>query len=343
MIKKFFALIFTLLLIACGVFLTMKLSDTRTAKPDNVDSFIEQNNNSVVESITADTPTIEITKHPRDEYVRTGDITWFIAHADNDDYIDWVFVNPNNAEYDRMEIQEEFPGFTVTLLTEDTVELNYVPKALDGWQIKAQFTNDDCTVYTNGAVIHVVDYDVNYQQVIDMYRAYFAGDKSLQDSVCEFAWDSSDLGFFVRDLDGDGVEELLIGANDPVNAPCGGAIYDVYTLVTNKKGDVSVERTFFSTPRVRYYMTQNGRIYGVGSSGAGMTDCVVYEYYGNELHPIESAWTYITEEDPLGYYLTLGGDRYSDGAEKVTEEYFYSIVQQYEDNISFLYPIGSIN
>ena len=342
MIKKFFAMIFTLLLIACGVFLTLKLSDARVEKPDNVD-FIEQNNNSVVESITEDTPTIEITKHPRDEFVRTGDITWFISHADNDDYIDWVFVNPNNAEYDRMDIQEEFPGFTVTLLTEDTVELNNVPKALDGWEIKAQFTNDDCTVFSKGAIIHVVDYDVHYQEVIETYRAYFAGDRSLQEMVSEFAWDSTDLGFAVRDLDGDGVEELLIGANDPVNAPCGGALYDVYTLVTNKKGEVSTLRTISSTPRARYYMTQNGRIYSVGSSGAGENDCVVYEYYGNELHPIESVWTHITADEPDGHYLTLGGGSYSDGAEKITEEYFYSIVRQYEDNISYLYPIGSIN
>lgn len=340
--KKIAAVIFTLLLIVCGVYLTLRLGEAGTQKPDNA-GFAEQNNNSVVQSITADTPTIEVTKHPRDETVRAGDITWFISHADNDDYIDWVFVNPNNAEYDRMDIQEEFPGFTVTLLTEDTVELNNIPMALNGWQIKAQFTNDDCTVYSKGATIHVVDYDVHYQQVIDLYRAFFAGDNSLRENVCEFAWDSSDLGYFVRDLDGDGTQELLIGAMDAVNAPCGGAVYDVYTLITNKKDEIEVLRTFSSTPRLRYYMTQNGRIYSIGSSGAGMTDCIVYEYYGNELHPIESVWTNITEEDPLGYYITYDGDRYASDTEKITEDYFYSIVSQYEENIEFLYPSGRIN
>lgn len=337
MIKKFFAMIFTLLLICAGVFLTMKLSDTKVQKPDNP-GFIVKDNSDVVESITADTPTIEVTKDPRDEIVRAGDTTWFIAHADNDDMIDWVFINPNLAEYESRQIGEAFPNFRVTLLTEDTVELANVPAGLNGWMIKAKFVNEDCTVYSKTATIHVVDYDVRYNDIVEMYRAFCAGDESLRENVSEIAWDNRDLGYSVIDIDHDGIEELVIGTMHPLEATYGGCIVDVYTIVDEE----NVVRTISGSPRHRYYFMNSGLIYSLGSSGAGMTDCVVSEYYDLELHPVESVWTNITEEDPLGYYYSDNGDRYSEWFEKIPEEYFYSLVGEYENEINYFYPTSSL-
>ena len=128
------------------------------------------------------------------------------------------------------------PGLTLEALPEDTIAVANVPLSLNGWGVIARFAGPGGTVDTEPAFLFVGDYVNAYRSVIDGYRAAYASGRQddigyLFDNIrSEMAAYSAGDGYALKDLDKNGVPELLIAGIDPVYPEYSKAIYDVYTL-----------------------------------------------------------------------------------------------------------------
>ena len=106
------------------------------------------------------------------------------------------------------------------------------------------------------------------------------------------------LGWLLRDIDGDGTEELIFGEND--NSGWNGIVFDIYTL----SGDEAVHLVS-GWERSRYYLCENGAIAHEGSGGAFESSWEWFSYENGELHLTE-ALRRITGADNVrrNYYIT---------------------------------------
>lgn len=119
-------------------------------------------------------------------------------------------------------------------------------------------------------------------------------------------WDYETLGYLIKDIDGNGVDELIFGANTDGwdNGGWDGIIYDLYTIVNGK-----VFRVLDGWERNRYYLCENGCIANEASSSSSESSYNYYAYSGTELTLVESVihnsfqdeknpWFYSTENEP---------------------------------------------
>lgn len=119
-------------------------------------------------------------------------------------------------------------------------------------------------------------------------------------------WDYETLGYLKKDIDGNGVDELIFGANTDGwdNGGWDGIIYDIYTIVNGE-----VFHVLDGWGRNRYYLCENGCIANEGSSSAFESSYNYYTYSGTELTLVESVlyyslqdeehpWFYSTEDEP---------------------------------------------
>ncbi len=124
------------------------------------------------------------------------------------------------------------------------------------------------------------------------------------------------IGYYLTDIDGDGIDELFIGAN---NDKYTDMIYDAYSI---HRG--SWTRLFMSYDDTKYYLSKDGTVY-CESSYDDSSSITHYEIYGSYKFttPIDSVvhrgkgaeekWLYSDN----GYY-------YDDNAEVITKDEYYS-------------------
>lgn len=119
-------------------------------------------------------------------------------------------------------------------------------------------------------------------------------------------WDYETLGYLIKDIDGNSVDELIFGANTDGwdNGGWDGIVYDIYTIVNGE-----VVHVLDGWERNRYYLCENGRIANEASSSAFESSYNYYTYSGTELTLVESVlynsrqdeeypWFYSTEDEP---------------------------------------------
>ena len=85
------------------------------------------------------------------------------------------------------------------------------------------------------------------------------------------------LGFWLHDMDGNGIPELLIGAT-------GAEFYDeslIYDMFTLEEG--TPVRIFASSARIRYYLCEDDLILYEGSGGAPYNLSILYYLKNNRL------------------------------------------------------------
>ncbi|MCR5755898.1 MAG: hypothetical protein K6G30_13940 [Acetatifactor sp.] len=140
------------------------------------------------------------------------------------------------------------------------------------------------------------------------------------------------LGYMFRDIDYDGVDELLLGENSPDGSgPVEGwdsIIYDMYTAQ-----DGEVVHVFSGWEKNCYYLCDNGMIANEIFGGGSCRGWTYYNFKGGELEVVESVFT---DEDPelhaywrysdeksAGEASTLGAETTEDEAWKVINGYHY--------------------
>lgn len=233
------------------------------------------------------TPPVVITKNPTSEALNVGGNTWFIAHAENASSLTWLMVDPAGNMVSLDNAMSLLPGLHLEALEGDTLAVSNVPAELNGWGVVARFDNNAGYQITEPAYIYVGDFLTAYRSVIDSYRegkqlSSAAGVNPLQYGISEITNWYESVGYALKDLDKDGIPELIIagiGSNYEMTAH---PIFEIFTLENNTPVSICM-----SYPRVKYYLMQDNRILLEGSAGAAYSLLESYQIQGNELRFLE--------------------------------------------------------
>jgi len=148
-----------------------------------------------------------------------------------------------------------------------------------------------------------------YESILQAYRRYLAGEKTVpllentslftdNAQYCNEAGLSilysygGGLGYCLKDLDQDGIEELIIGSNDSPYYQ--DHLYDVFSLI-----DGVPQRIFVSSERIRLRLCDNGLLFFEGSGGAAYNSRFLYRFTGRSFEFVEGA----NMEDGICSYL----------------------------------------
>ncbi len=143
--------------------------------------------------------------------------------------------------------------------------------------------------------------------------------------------DFSDYGYIITDVDGNGVDELIIGENGP--GAWDGVIYNMYTLIDGK-----MVRIICGGDRSRYYLCENGLFANEGSNGAS-SSIYVYHNYSDAKLEIQEAVIYDGYKDAENpWFYSMESEDVND-ASNISEDEARQIIDSYNyeklDFISF--------
>jgi len=277
---------------------------------------------------------VTITKNPTSESLTVGGKAWFIAHANNATSLTWLLTSPQGQSYTVEQAMAANPGLQIQVLPEDTLGVSNVPVSVNGWSVQARFDGPGGSAVTAPAMIYVVDTVTAYGSVISAYyRAYTTGNTTSEyafnNNLSEFISYAPHVGYALQDINGDGVQELIIaGINDEAYTEI--VIFDLYTLENGQPVQLACTRA-----RSRYFLRSDGSILNEGSNGAGNSIFVINRLYGSSLTPIESAMTWYEGSERDGCYHQTDGYNYEprDYDEYLNEAQFNYFVGSWRDSV----------
>lgn len=227
-------------------------------------------------------PAIVITKHPTSESVLAGERTWFIANAENETQITWEFFSPDGTMYSLQQAMSAHPGLILEVLPEDTLGLRQIPASFSGWSARARYDGPGGTATTDRATITVWE---PYHEIIETYRGvHRTGTGNLEKGISELVNNYDFLGYTETDLNGDGIQELVLASNGYNEYPF--IIYEIYTLKNGSPVCVAKSRA-----RERYFMLNDGRFLMEGSNSAFSSSWITYCFDGEGMAIQEQIWT----------------------------------------------------
>ena len=251
---------------------------------------------------------ITITKNPTAESLPIGGTNWFIAHATGAEKLTWQFIDPNSRIYSMQDTMALNPGLRLEMQPNDTLAIINVPASLNGWFAQAVFSNSKYSAASQPAAIYVGDYVGAYSSIISSYRsAYLSGRQITQQlaqayNISEMAGYSEHVGYGMKDLDKDGIPELLItgtGSNNFSDQ----IIYEICTLINNQP--LVLCR---SSARDRYYLRTDSTVYNVGSNGAADASYNIFRFRYGTLRPVEKLRSALDGQGSVVWYLDASGD-----------------------------------
>ncbi len=289
----------------------------------------------------APTPTpapkvLAVTKHPTAETVQQGGSCWFVARADNADSITWEFLDTAGAVCSVENAKTRNPGLTVDIYDNgETVGLKSIPMSMNGWQARAKFSGCGTSLYSNPAAISVTaitDFKTAYSSVFENYISLAGGGEDKYELQTDLTLSGITMGYFLKDLDGDGTEELIVGQIGGTT----GSLWDhiVYSVFTLNNGTPA--KVLKSTARDRYYYNGSGFIHE-GSGGADSSDIYSCKYSKGTVSVVNGVYT--TAD---GFFYVENGDRGSGTGTPVSADQFNACVVSYEGSIKamMLTPIA---
>lgn len=260
---------------------------------------------------------VVITKDPTGETLAPGGKTWFVAHADNATSVNWEFISPDGTAYGVAETVTRNPGLFLDVSGQDTIALEKIPLSLNGWSCRARFDGPGGSAYTAAATITVKQSQGVYDAVIARYQSAAAakpGNPSVwaQYGVSEMIDYAAHVGYCKMDLDGNGVEELIV-AGIRYDIPEEPFLFEVFTI----QNDIAVS-VCQSQARSRLFLMQDGKIFNEGSSGAASSNFSVMNIVGAELRFLNGIYTTDLQPDgsrgEVAYYYTTT-NQYGDSAQ----------------------------
>ena len=295
-------------------------------------------------SLFAEGPAVVITKNPTSESIAVGGKTWFIAHADNAVSLSWQLVDPEGTVYSLEQAMERHPGLSLQALEGDTLAVSNAPQSLNGWGIQAVFDGEGNLAVTTPAYIYVGDFVTAYRNVIDAYRtAYSTGNSQngqylWEHGLSEVAAYSTGVGYALKDLDKNGVPELIVagmGTDDFSE----NMAYDIYTLVNGATANIAT-----SQARSRYYILADNTLLSEGSGGASHTYITLQKVNGSSLEDLEMVFTDYDEASGATVFYSQQGhsdNLPSEKSTRISENEFQTRWDQWK-NRAYVPPLTAI-
>ncbi|MDO5445239.1 MAG: hypothetical protein Q4F31_06440 [Eubacteriales bacterium] len=272
---------------------------------------------------------IYITKNPTAESLTVGGKNWFIAHASGATSMKWQLIDTNNRVYSTDEAVNVNPGLRIDTNTKDTLEISNVPASLNGWSARAVFSNGDVSCATVPAAIYVGDFVTLYGSVINAYKTAYQNGRtsSLEDiwnlGISEYVGYSSSVGYGMKDLDKDGIPELIIagmGANDQSDK----VVFDVYTLQNNVPVNLCNSRV-----RDSFRLREDSSLYERGSGGAAIAYYSISKLRNGSLVQLEAVRSDLDENNNTVWYFSSNGGSES----KISENAAQAKIKAYEATV----------
>lgn len=191
----------------------------------------------------------------------------------------------------------------------------------------------------NSAITGYPEYDEIIRQYYTGMISNWSMGEFSEKNLCYLAGSemggADNLGYHLTDIDGDGIEELMIGATGE-NAYTG-MFYDLYTIVNDQRALV-----VSSGERDRYYLCVDGTVANEGSGGASNS---VYNYYNlvsGQLELKEGVFldAYSHPENPWFYTTTSTMEDYSN---PISEEEGRNVIGKYVNMDIPYIPLKEIN
>ena len=289
-------------------------------------------------------PAVLITKNPASESLAVGGNTWFIAHADNADRLTWQMLDPEGEVYTLQAAMDTLPGLELEALEGDTLAVRNVPLAANAWGVQAVFEGAGGSATTAPAYLYVGDFVRAYDSVISAYRdAYSSGNREnfgymIERGLSEMTGYSAGVGYALKDLDRNGVPELII-AGQGTEDFSEGMVYDLYTLVNGQPANVVT-----SSARNRWYLLRDNRLLNEGSGGAAYSFVSTWTLSGADQQFDEAVFTGLdANNQPVFYSQAEGPFDFgpNDKSAVISAEDFDSRWAQWKDTV-FLPPLTTI-
>ena len=135
-----------------------------------------------------------------------------------------------------------------------------------------------------------LDYVSAYSSVIEKYR--IAKQANVSSPGAAFEYDVSEwieyfdhVGYALKDLDENGVPELIVAGISPTYDP-GPVLFEVFTLENN-----TPVQLLTSWARSRNFLLPDNRIYNEGSNGAASSGFVLFKVTGTTKQFLEGYWS----------------------------------------------------
>ena len=197
----------------------------------------------------------------------------------------------------------------------------YLPKC-----VSSDYKPDSVTIVSRNGVDYTV-YEELIRIVTEGRRTGFTDqqkeDFAALDEILTASGTYEIFGYYLIDLDDDGVDELLFGANSR-DGEGDSIIYDIFAVDNGKLVYVAD-----GWGRNRYYLCDNGMIANEGSNGASSS---IWEYYSYTNKHLEFVEGVIFEDGQQLYYQTdpdngVGVDIDDAAMSKVIDKYHYSKIK----------------
>ena len=137
-----------------------------------------------------------------------------------------------------------------------------------------------------------------------------------------------DFGYTMLDLDGNGIDELIIcenGTHNP-NYPSESSESTICNIYTLKDG--KIENVFYGWERNLMYLTKEGYLINQGSNGAAYLVWILYEYKDNQLIFKESIFSEEGNPDIVYYHSNV---KYLDeNAEEITQQEAFDYMDSFD-------------
>ena len=129
---------------------------------------------------------------------------------------------------------------------------------------------------------------------------------------------ASAVGYAYADINSDGREELIICPSDNENTVTGTGVYSIYTCPEGSTVPCGIAEGW---SRNRFYITTDGRIHNMGSSGAAYSGHGIYHISGDTLECEDFYFTDFTDEAQtvIGVYHNTTGEWDKDVSELYLE------------------------
>ena len=239
----------------------------------------------------------------------------------------------------------------------DSLSMSNVPASLNGWGIKAAFYGPDTVVESSVAYLTVyepvmvfdqiagsdfttenndtIDASVDaYYDVISAYREVLEGRSTENEYISKYDLPSSHIGYALKDLDENGIPELLLYYDNEKQS----SLFDMFTLVDNTPARIPLYGMR------SYFLRKDNTILYYVHAGEHLNFYTIQRLNGDVLEDVGTTFEHSLRADDDRFYYQPGevGTMPSDRSIHLSLEEYNNKLAEYRDSI-YIPPLTRIH